>query len=103
MYVSLGANRGARKQEGLLVSSSLPPPSRDQLPMMLLLAKPHFDRLFRLLQQLSTFGPGDQPMVSLQCFGLKSEFGTEDEGGELLKSSQIHAQRESASSAMIGL
>ena len=61
IYVSLGANRGQRKVE--VGSSTVAAPSRKHLPMMLLLAEPHFSRLFQLLQQLSTFKPGEIPEV----------------------------------------
>lgn len=55
VFVSLGASRQPRKQDA--TPSYLPAPAREKLPMMLLLGHPHFDRLFALLQQLSTLKP----------------------------------------------
>ncbi len=64
VFVSLSANRGPRRHDG-----SAPPylsaPPRDKMPMMLLLAKPHFTALFGLLEQLSNFDyPAHSNVVS---------------------------------------
>ena len=57
VFVSLGASRPPRKQDGSVSVSYLSPPDRSKLPMMLLLQESHFSRLFNLLQQLSNFKP----------------------------------------------
>ncbi|XP_064621669.1 ubiquitin carboxyl-terminal hydrolase 34-like isoform X2 [Lineus longissimus] len=53
VFVSIGAIRPPRKQDGTTPASYLPPPQRDQIPMVLLLQERHFDHLFNLLQELS--------------------------------------------------
>ncbi|BFZ12255.1 hypothetical protein BsWGS_15296 [Bradybaena similaris] len=53
VFVSIGANRQQRKSDGSIPSSALPIPDRKKLPMNLLIAEPHFDNLFKLLEQLS--------------------------------------------------
>ncbi|KAH9519588.1 Ubiquitin carboxyl-terminal hydrolase 34 [Bulinus truncatus] len=53
VFVSIGANRQQRKSDGSIPSSGLSVPERKKLPMNLLIAEPHFDHLFKLLEQLS--------------------------------------------------
>ncbi|KAK6998655.1 ubiquitin carboxyl-terminal hydrolase 34-like isoform X2, partial [Biomphalaria glabrata] len=53
VFVSIGANRQQRKSDGSIPSSGLSVPDRKKLPMNLLIAEPHFDHLFKLLEQLS--------------------------------------------------
>ena len=63
VFVSLSANRGPRRHDGS-ASPYLSAPPRDKMPMMLLLAKPHFTALFALLEQLSNFDCSNQNYVS---------------------------------------
>ena len=60
VFVSLGAHRSTRKQDGTMPPSHLPAPSRGKIPMMLLLGEPYFHQLFSLLQWLSKFRPVTQ-------------------------------------------
>ena len=53
VFVSIGASRPPRKHDGSTPASYLTPPPREKLPMMLLLAEPHFGQIFGLLQDLS--------------------------------------------------
>lgn len=58
VFVSLGAPRRERKGEGVqLPASCLPPPQKDNIPMLLLLQEPHLTTLFDLLEMLASFKP----------------------------------------------
>uniref|UniRef100_A0A8C9UXP2 Ubiquitin carboxyl-terminal hydrolase 34 n=1 Tax=Scleropages formosus TaxID=113540 RepID=A0A8C9UXP2_SCLFO len=58
VFVSLGAPRRERKGEGVqLPASCLPPPQKDNIPMLLLLQEPHLTTLFDLLEMLACFKP----------------------------------------------
>lgn len=58
VFVSLGAPRRERKGEGAqLPASCLPPPQKDNTPMLLLLQEPHLTTLFDLLEMLASFKP----------------------------------------------
>ncbi|XP_069090498.1 ubiquitin carboxyl-terminal hydrolase 34 isoform X1 [Pleurodeles waltl] len=58
VFVSLGAPRRERKGEGVqLPASCLPPPQKDNIPMLLLLREPHLTTLFELLEMLASFKP----------------------------------------------
>lgn len=55
VFVSVGAPRQSRRREGLEPASTLPPPPRERLPVVLLLKKPYFEQLFGLMQHLGSF------------------------------------------------
>ena len=58
VFVSLGAPRRERKGDGVqLPASCLPPPQKDNIPMLLLLQDPHLTTLFDLLEMLASFKP----------------------------------------------
>ncbi|XP_078001097.1 ubiquitin carboxyl-terminal hydrolase 34-like isoform X2 [Glandiceps talaboti] len=57
VFVSFGNIRRDRKREGVqLPASCMSPPSREKLPMMILLHEPNFSRIFSLLHQLNSYG-----------------------------------------------
>nr|XP_033794971.1 ubiquitin carboxyl-terminal hydrolase 34 isoform X3 [Geotrypetes seraphini] len=69
VFVSLGAPRRERKGEGVqLPASCLPPPQKDNIPMLLLLQDPHVTTLFDLLEMLASFKPpsGDVDMEDIE-------------------------------------
>uniref|UniRef100_A0A4W3GN70 Ubiquitin carboxyl-terminal hydrolase 34 n=1 Tax=Callorhinchus milii TaxID=7868 RepID=A0A4W3GN70_CALMI len=58
VFVSLGAPRRERKGDGIqLPASCLPPPQKENIPMLLLLQEPHLTTLFDLLEMLASFKP----------------------------------------------
>lgn len=64
VFVSLGAPRRERKGEGVqLPASCLPPPQKDNIPMLLLLQEPHLTTLFDLLEMLASFKPPSGKMA----------------------------------------
>ncbi|NWQ77721.1 UBP34 hydrolase, partial [Columbina picui] len=64
VFVSLGAPRRERKGEGVqLPASCLPPPQKDNIPMLLLLQEPHLTTLFDLLEMLASFKPPSGEMA----------------------------------------
>lgn len=64
VFVSLGAPRRERKGEGVqLPASCLPPPQKDNIPMLLLLQEPHLTTLFDLLEMLASFKPPSGKVV----------------------------------------
>ena len=73
VFVSLGAPRREQKGEGVqLPASCLPPPQKDNIPMLLLLQEPHLTTLFDLLEMLASFKPPSGKMAvedseSLRC------------------------------------
>ena len=54
VFVSVGASRTPKRQDGSLPSSSLPIPDRAKIPQHLLTQEPNFSHLFTLLEQLSS-------------------------------------------------
>ncbi|XP_018120315.1 ubiquitin carboxyl-terminal hydrolase 34 isoform X2 [Xenopus laevis] len=64
VFVSLGAPRRERKGESVqLPASCLPPPQKENIPMLLLLQEPHLSTLFGLLEMLASFKPPSGEMV----------------------------------------
>nr|XP_042908715.1 ubiquitin carboxyl-terminal hydrolase 34 [Parasteatoda tepidariorum] len=55
VFVSVGALRQSRRREGLEPASTLPPPPRDRLPVIILLKPTYFEQLFGLMQHLCSF------------------------------------------------
>lgn len=71
VFVSIGMarpNRGRRNlggvDMGLEPTSSLPPPPRSRLPILLLLRTEHFEQLFTLMQQLGALKAVNRSGVS---------------------------------------
>ncbi|KAL8583540.1 hypothetical protein ACOMHN_054856 [Nucella lapillus] len=56
VFVSVGASRTPKKQDGTVPSSCLPAPDRAKMPLALLTQEPHFGNLFTLLEKLSNAG-----------------------------------------------
>ncbi|KAG8184718.1 hypothetical protein JTE90_019322 [Oedothorax gibbosus] len=55
VFVSVGAPRQSRRREGLEPASTLSPPPRERLPVVLLLKTSYFEQLFGLMQHLGSF------------------------------------------------
>ncbi|MEJ1274326.1 ubiquitin specific peptidase 34 [Cricetulus griseus] len=74
VFVSLGAPRRERKGEGVqLPASCLPPPQKDNIPMLLLLQEPHLTTLFDLLEMLASFKPPSGKVAVDDSESLKCE------------------------------
>uniref|UniRef100_A0A8C4QBU2 Uncharacterized protein n=1 Tax=Eptatretus burgeri TaxID=7764 RepID=A0A8C4QBU2_EPTBU len=77
VFVSLGAPRRERKGDGLqLPASCLPPPQKENTPMILLLQDQPFTALFDLLEMLASFG--SPPACFEKCVGPATPGGTDE-------------------------
>lgn len=75
VFVSLGAPRRERKGEGVqLPASCLPPPQKDNIPMLLLLQEPHLTTLFDLLEMLASFKPPSGEVAMEDSEVIQSNF-----------------------------
>nr|XP_023680681.1 ubiquitin carboxyl-terminal hydrolase 34 isoform X2 [Paramormyrops kingsleyae] len=74
VFVSLGAPRRERKGEGVqLPASCLPPPQKENIPMLLLLQEPHLTMLFDLLEMLACFKPPSTERALESAQGARCE------------------------------
>ncbi|XP_076442216.1 ubiquitin carboxyl-terminal hydrolase 34-like isoform X2 [Babylonia areolata] len=73
VFVSVGASRPPKKQDGSVPSSCLPAPDRVRMPLALLTQEPHFGHLFTLLEKLSHAGSEMENLDAQERARLQAE------------------------------